>query len=64
MKCKQCQDGENRWKDFDLKKAVANFATSTQTIVEFMYETIIPYLIYQEHYKYCSQRLPFPEDIH
>lgn len=53
-----------KWQSFNMIESIEVFKTSRQTVIEFISLTIVPYLIYQQHYKYCSQRSLSQEDAH
>lgn len=67
--CKQCQEGEEKWKDETIESIIAKCgkeARSGDNVYSILYKLVIPFCIYQEHHEHCllenSYEIPYNDN--
>ena len=55
MKCKQCEEGAKLWKNCTYESLIEEYRETGQSTVDMIYSRLTPFVIYQEHRKYCEK---------
>jgi|GEM_PF-1434028 len=56
--CNQCKDGFTKYGDKSFNEVYMEYCTNTTEFnIPEMLEKIIPFVIYQQHRKYCQSHL-------